>query len=86
MHHYYLSSGGQSGASYGTFSCTAEHWQLADLRQPHLNSTSASSAFVAFTVVVGPHFTFTYVAIALDTAGLASAAIAVRFVYFPTVD
>ena len=76
-----LSSDGLFDASFCTFSCTTGHSRLADLHQQQLNSTSASSAFAAFTVAVEPHFTSTYVVIALDTAGPASAAGAVRSVY-----
>ena len=64
------------------------HLRLADLRHlQHLNSTtSASSAFAASTVELELDFTSTYVAIAPSTAGPASAACALRQIYFAIVD
>jgi len=64
-----------------TFSYTTEHLRLVVLHQQHLNSTSASSAFAASIVTVELHFASTYVVIAPDTAGPASAASAERSAY-----
>ena len=86
-HHQVPSFDEQSDASFDTFGYTTEHSRLADLRHlQHLNSTtSASSAFAASTVELEPDFTSAFVVIAPSTAEPASAASALRSIYFITV-
>ena len=70
-----------SDASFDTFNYTVGHLRPAVLLQQQLDSTSASSAFAAYFVTVEPHFVKPYAVIALNTAGPASAASAVRSAY-----